>query len=254
MMIPEDEATKGALEDLRVGHRFREKDQDQEFVAEVTHLLDDGSVVTREASHGGKTLRRVYSDWEELNQRLRYDRVPGYWAVIEEFVLVMGCSSCGSDPTRQCFECGPQPVELQRIEAQGPVEVELLYPSNSEPSWPVEIGLTHVRAAPNIRVRYDFDQDGWVVEMEVCWFSEGDEAMEPEDAWRQVGFFQSWELQEKCSHPGCYKHGRKPKDHDRQSGIVPGHPEWIACAKCGNIQNETSDERTCKGPAKVGPR
>ncbi len=46
----------------------------------------------------------------------------------------------------------------------------------------IEIGLEHVRAADSIRVRYDFDRDGYVILQS---------SADPDD-WQEVAFVQAW--------------------------------------------------------------
>jgi hypothetical protein len=53
----------------------------------------------------------------------------------------------------------------------------------------IEINIEDVRASDGIQVKYDLDRDGWVI-------------LQPKDSndaetWHEVGFFQSWALEEK---------------------------------------------------------
>lgn len=55
----------------------------------------------------------------------------------------------------------------------------------------IEVGLYDVRAADSVRVHYDFDRDGWVVEQASTFSWEaGDNKCDPD--WQEVSFAQAW--------------------------------------------------------------
>jgi len=68
------------------------------------------------------------------------------------------------------------------------------YRSDGEDESYVQIYLSHVRAADDIRIRYDFDRDGWVVEQASVfeWDTTGivDPVCDPE--WAEVAFILAW--------------------------------------------------------------
>jgi hypothetical protein len=72
------------------------------------------------------------------------------------------------------------------------LNVELFYPTGTHAQH-VEIGLMHVRASDGIRVTYDFERDGWIIEQptKLCWTS----AEVPDMGWKEVAFVQSWQLE-----------------------------------------------------------
>ncbi len=82
---------------------------------------------------------------------------------------------------------------LSKVGIKGDTIVaELWYPrTKGEPAF-INIGLVDVRASDGIRVHYDFDRDGWVIEQptKLCWKSEE----EPDMAWKEVAFVRSWQL------------------------------------------------------------
>lgn len=55
----------------------------------------------------------------------------------------------------------------------------------------VEVGLCSVRAADSIRIHYDFDRDGWVVE-QASIFSWSYFDPNQDDDWQEVAFIQAW--------------------------------------------------------------
>lgn len=76
------------------------------------------------------------------------------------------------------------------------VEIDFWYPNQEESQPEVTIGLTHVRAADNIRVSYDFERDGWVIEQmsnREAWDS-GDPYCDP--CWREAAFCPAWQFME----------------------------------------------------------
>jgi hypothetical protein len=52
----------------------------------------------------------------------------------------------------------------------------------------VEIGLVDVRAADDIRIAYDFERDGWVIQQQ----PELEEDDEDEAPWVEVAFIAAW--------------------------------------------------------------
>jgi len=92
--------------------------------------------------------------------------------------------------------------DLHVVRRGDDLEVALWYPpmKASDPALPhsngraIQIDLVHVRASDGIRVFYDFDRDGWVIQQpkRLCW--EADENPDPQ--WTEVAFAQSWALSE----------------------------------------------------------
>lgn len=79
----------------------------------------------------------------------------------------------------------------------GTLSVDLWYPPrrNEPPTDPnepfrVEVGLSDVRAADSIRIHYDFDRDGYVVEQasRFTWATADDNDAD----WQEVAFIQAW--------------------------------------------------------------
>ncbi len=80
------------------------------------------------------------------------------------------------------------------------IGVELYYPRTPGHVTYVEVGLMDVRAADGIRVSYDFDRDGFVVEQP--WYEDVEitkpgatyRSFDQVEHWHEVGFFKSWVL------------------------------------------------------------
>lgn len=74
--------------------------------------------------------------------------------------------------------------------------VELTYPeTNKDGVAYIEVDQESVRASDSVRLHYDYDRDGWVVEKptKLCWNSSDKEC---DMGWREVAFIQSWLFRE----------------------------------------------------------
>lgn len=71
------------------------------------------------------------------------------------------------------------------------VSVDLWYPGVPGNAAHIEVGLVDVRAADSIRIHYDFDRDGYVIEQASRFeWDESDEQCDP--GWQEVAFVQAW--------------------------------------------------------------
>lgn len=71
--------------------------------------------------------------------------------------------------------------------------VEMLYPRHNEIKH-IEVGLCDVRASDGIRITYDFDRDGYVIEQPTQMSWSVDER--PDCKWKEVAFVESWALED----------------------------------------------------------
>ena len=53
------------------------------------------------------------------------------------------------------------------------------------------VGLLDVRAADSLRIHYDFDRDGYVIEQSSIWSWPADDT-EMDVDWQEVAFIQAW--------------------------------------------------------------
>lgn len=82
---------------------------------------------------------------------------------------------------------------MERTEIQGKQDhqIDWLYPDiNSKDRAHLYLGLTHVRAADDIRISYDGIRDGWMIEQASRFSWENDKACDPD--WKEVAFIQAW--------------------------------------------------------------
>ncbi len=75
--------------------------------------------------------------------------------------------------------------------------VDLWYPGVNGNATHIEVGLCAVRAADTIRIHYDFDRDGYVIEQakrtQVLVRSEGlADTYEEREEWIEMAFLSAW--------------------------------------------------------------
>ena len=70
------------------------------------------------------------------------------------------------------------------------LKVSLWYPRSSEVNK-IQVGLFDVRAADDIRIKYDYDRDGWVIKQASIFEWEPDDE-ECDSDWQEVAFIESW--------------------------------------------------------------
>lgn len=70
------------------------------------------------------------------------------------------------------------------------IRVSFWYPRSPGNVRQIEIDLCDVRAADSIRVHYDFDRDGYVIEQN-AYEIDGSEATDLND-WQEVAFIKAW--------------------------------------------------------------
>lgn len=73
------------------------------------------------------------------------------------------------------------------------IQMDLFYPNvDSSPKY-LALGLCDVRASDGIRIHYDFDRDGWVIEQ-----IKHTEGLMHEGTWQEMGYFESWALKQEA--------------------------------------------------------
>ena len=74
--------------------------------------------------------------------------------------------------------------------------VELFYPRNEGQPKYLQLSLMEVRAADDIRISYDFERDGWVIEQaSIFEWLPGDTVCDPD--WAEVAFVRAWAREKK---------------------------------------------------------
>lgn len=69
--------------------------------------------------------------------------------------------------------------------------VDIVYPRCEGNQKFVNVGLMDVSAADPIRISYDFDRDGWVIEQASIFSWPCGETVYDQD-WKEVAFVQAW--------------------------------------------------------------
>ena len=70
--------------------------------------------------------------------------------------------------------------------------IELSYPRCKDQAKYIKVDLMDVRAADGIRISYDFDRDGWVIEQASNFAWKGLSMEECDRDWKEVAFVQAW--------------------------------------------------------------
>lgn len=84
----------------------------------------------------------------------------------------------------------------------------------------LEISLCHVRAAYSIRVSYDSDRDGWLIEQAITYHGGyPPEGMSSDTVWEEVAFVKAWAKERRSI---C---GRRHVD--KQDCSAPFHEEEV---------------------------
>lgn len=75
------------------------------------------------------------------------------------------------------------------------IDVEFWYPTLEGHVTHIQVGLIDVRAADDIRIHYDFDRDGYVIEQASVfeWDADDDDVGDP--GWKEVAFIKAWAQQ-----------------------------------------------------------
>ena len=85
-------------------------------------------------------------------------------------------------------------VKNETVEAYGDCRIDWMYPEiygKTKPQNTLTIDLTHIRAADGIRIKYDSERDGWIIEQaSIFEWNEEDEVCDSD--WQEVAFVQAW--------------------------------------------------------------
>lgn len=79
---------------------------------------------------------------------------------------------------------------------KGKLSVNFYYPRIDGHINEIEIGLSDVRASDGIKIHYDFERDGYVVEQPYYIEIDKGTYIDREQHWEETGFFQSWALED----------------------------------------------------------
>lgn len=79
-------------------------------------------------------------------------------------------------------------------ELEDTLQVDLVYPRSNRIKH-VEVGLIDVRASDGVRISYDYERDGWVIEQPRS-RQAGEDIVDFRTAWIETAFVRSWVLQD----------------------------------------------------------
>ena len=77
------------------------------------------------------------------------------------------------------------------------IQVDLAY-SNVEPKKKIQyvgVGISHVRASDGIRISYDYERDGYVIEQPYTIEVDKGSFIDCEQHWKETAFVESWGLE-----------------------------------------------------------
>jgi len=107
------------------------------------------------------------------------------------------------------------------IEIKGNELIDWMYPEiyDKENQSTLEIGMCHTRATDSIRLKYDADRDGWIIEQASTFEWKSDDTICDMD-WQEVAFIQAWAREKpKLSDNNGYTASQdKPATHKSEQG------------------------------------
>jgi hypothetical protein len=70
--------------------------------------------------------------------------------------------------------------------------IDWMYPEiyDRDKQSTLRIGLCHTRAADDIRIKYDSERDGWIIEQASIFEHDTDKNYDPD--WKEVAFVKAW--------------------------------------------------------------
>jgi hypothetical protein len=85
-------------------------------------------------------------------------------------------------------------TEYERID-KGVRYIDLYYPRSGDVQT-IDIDLVDVRANDGLRIRYDFDRDGWVIMQPKRVLQDTGPGTAEIETWHEVFFAQAWALED----------------------------------------------------------
>ncbi len=86
-------------------------------------------------------------------------------------------------------------VEVEDMIEEEAMHIEIDYPRNNKVNT-IEIGLCDVRAADDIRIRFDFERNGWVILQPRSFYNEiEDSSYEHCEEWIESAFCPAWKYE-----------------------------------------------------------
>lgn len=86
-------------------------------------------------------------------------------------------------------------IDINQIDKEKIVHLEMNYPRNNIIDT-IEIGLSEVRASDDIRIKYDFERDGWLIlQPKEYYIKLADGSIEYKEEWKESAFCQAWKFE-----------------------------------------------------------
>lgn len=96
-----------------------------------------------------------------------------------------------------CNELKIENIEMHSTQDDNVIHVELYYPKNNKVDT-LEVGLCAVRAVDDIRIRFDFDRDGWTILQSRDYYEKrnGEEnSFDLKTEWIESAFLPAWQFE-----------------------------------------------------------
>jgi hypothetical protein len=85
-------------------------------------------------------------------------------------------------------------IEIDKTEDEKVVHIEVNYPRNNKIDT-IEIGMCEVRAADDIRIKYDFERDGWVILQSRSYHQIDENSYDYAEEWIESAFCPAWKYE-----------------------------------------------------------
>jgi len=84
---------------------------------------------------------------------------------------------------------------MKTVEVEGTASIVWSYPNIYETPDHLRLGLSHLRAADDLRISYSSERDGWVIEQASKF--EWEDGEDLDEDWQEVAFVQAWAREKK---------------------------------------------------------
>lgn len=147
-----------------------------------------------------KKLERVKRErdaWEEIAKRTKaaggqpFDIVEQLTAELKECKHKLEGETLRAGVEEDTVDRLRRELALLRRKESGENHIELEYPGIDDNPDHVTVGLTHVRAADDLFISYDFGRDGWVIKMRPTYDDEGGITVTDGEP-KEVAFVSGW--------------------------------------------------------------
>lgn len=96
-------------------------------------------------------------------------------------------------------------IEVDVNQEEGIAHIELSYPRNNKVDS-IQVGLSDVRSTDDLRIKYDFERDGWVIQQPRSYYeSIGEDDYDLKIEWIESAFCPAWKYELDSDEEFTYK-------------------------------------------------